>query len=65
MKFSSTVCAVFLLASSSVEAFSSSQAFRRPVTFLASTPEGADKVAVLRAAAAKAREDADRLTKVC
>jgi hypothetical protein len=31
---------------------------------LASTPEGDDKIAALRAAAAKARADADRLTKV-
>jgi hypothetical protein len=63
MKSSSTVIAAFFLASS-VGAFSSSQALRRPATFLASTPDGGDKVAKLRAAAAKARADADRLNLV-
>lgn len=64
MKFSTSVIAAFFLASS-VDAFSSSQAFRRPATFLASTPEsGDDKIAKLRASAAKARADADRLNEV-
>jgi hypothetical protein len=64
MKFSSTVIAAFFLASS-VDAFSTSQAFSRPATLLKSTPDGGEeRIAKLRASAAKARADADRLNEV-
>ncbi len=65
MKFCIAVVAAVFLASS-VDAFSPSQAIlRRPATFLASTPDGGEeRIAKLRASAAKARADADRLNEV-
>jgi hypothetical protein len=69
MKFSiAVVTAVFLASSASVDAFSQQSAIRRPATFLASTPTdpdgGEERIAKLRASAAKARADADRLNEV-